>query len=157
MHEKIKMAQQTDENLVHEQQQCGIYFGKFFSYLDYSSWYILLISKSCLTVKKTNLVFYAIDFLHFSLKTETWTFSVSKKSVKRTMFAAFAGLCNFIRSGDTPLWNWLVRNPYLPSWEKGRPPSSKCWCKLSYLLIGLSYNAAKKLKMKLLQRGITKT
>jgi len=70
------------------------------------------------------------------------------------MFSAFAGLCSFIRSGDAPLWNWLVRNPYLQSWEKGHPPTSKCWCKLSYLLIGLSYNAAQKLKMKLLQRGI---
>ena len=55
------------------------------------------------------------------------------------MFSAFAGLCSFIRSGDTPLWNWLVRNPYLQSWEKGHPPTSKCWCKLSYLLVDLSY------------------
>ena len=68
------------------------------------------------------------------------------------MFSAFAGLSSFIRSGDTPLWNWLVRNPYLQSWEKGHPPTSKCWCKFSYFLIfRIELNAAQTLKMKLLQ------
>ena len=96
-------------------------------------------------------------FFTFTIKNWNLNFCSFKKSVKRSMLSAFAGLSSFIRSEYTPLWNWLVRNPYLQSCEQGHPPTSKCWCKLSYRLIVLINNAAQKLKTRLSLRPIRET
>ena len=53
----------------------------------------------------------------FSRFTKDWNFNwcTFTNSLKWSMICAFAGLCSFIRSGDIPFQNWLVR---IRGWQR---------------------------------------